>query len=175
MNSPKSEHSGTHAPKILLFRTLSLIFSQVVIAVAGLAVVNSGNEIDIVVISSQLSVQESVEESVPFQLSVHASVPELFSVVTVTGASDGIPEVPELFGVEFVAGASEGIPIVPELFGVDPVPGASEGTVGVLSLTVVVVVIVVVVFVVVVVVVVVEAVVAGANPIASAIPPTFHH
>ena len=156
MNSPRREHSGTQAPKILLFKTSSLIFSQIVIPVAGLAVVKSGNEIEIVVISSQLSVQESVQESVPFQLSVHESVPELFSVVVLTGASDGLAEVPELFGVDTVTeesvpelfsvvsvtGASDGIPEVPELFSVDIVIGASDGTVGVLSLTVVVVIVV---------------------------------
>ena len=156
MNSPRREHSGTQAPTILLFKTSSLIFSQIVIPVTGLAVVKSGNEIEIVVISSQLSVQESVQESVPFQLSVHESVPELFSVVVLTGASDGLSDVPELFGVDTVTeesvpelfsvvsvtGASDGIPEVPELFSVDIVIGASDGTVGVLSLTVVVVVVV---------------------------------
>ena len=50
-----------------------------------------GDEKEIVLISTQLSVQESVQESVPFQLSVHESVPELFYVVTITAASDGNP------------------------------------------------------------------------------------
>ena len=82
----------------------------------------SGNEIEIVVISSQLSVQESVDESVVFQLSVQESVVRSIAVVVaggflvVVGASDGTVGVPELSGV---AGESDGDPEVPELFGVD--------------------------------------------------------
>ena len=89
----------------------------------------SGNEIEIVVISSQLSVQESVDESVVFQLSAQESVVRSIAVVVasgffvVLGASDGTVGVPELSGV---AGESDGDPEVPELFGVDVV-GPPEG------------------------------------------------
>ena len=119
-----------------LFRTSSLIFSQIVMSETGLAVVKSGNEIEIVVISFQSVVHESVPFS--FQEKVVVSIVVVLFVggFLVVGPSDGTMGVPELSGV--VAGASDGKPDVPELFGVESVAGASEGTVGVSSTTIVV-------------------------------------
>ena len=80
-----------------LFRTSSLIFSQIVMSETGLAVVKSGNEIEIVVISFQ----SVVHESVPFSLCIQEKVVVSIVVVLfvggflVVGPSDGTMGVPE--------------------------------------------------------------------------------